>query len=204
MVILKNYFFQIAFFLGVLGFYGATFLRTLIIYLKTKINQYDYYEQKDKGFIILFAISIINLFFPEYVKYFGNLGFLFGIVINYIKTFGFLLVLLSIIFFVKAQDSLGDSWKIGLKKEQKTKLNKTGLYKYSRHPIYLAMLLFFFGLFLLLPTILMLFLLIGNSFVLILTAKKEEKYLVEEHGEDYKKYMNEVNFLIPKLRFSKH
>ena len=193
-------FFKLVLFIGVILFYGATYLRVLITYIKTNVNHYDFEESKDKGFVILFAISAINLFFSRYVNYFGDLRFVFGSVLVNVNSIGALFLLASIMLLIYAQNSLGKSWKIGLEKETKTELIKTGMYKYTRHPIYVAMLLFFTSLFLLLPTILILVLVIGNYAAIISTAKKEEEFLIEEFGDDYRKYMQEVNFLFPKIK----
>ena len=193
-------FFKLVLFIGVILFYGATYLRVLITYIKTNVNHYDFEESKDKGFVILFTISAINLFFSRYVKYFGDLSFVFGSFLVNVNSIGALFLLASIMLLIYAQNSLGKSWKIGLEKETKTELIKTGMYKYTRHPIYVAMLLFFTSLFLLLPTILILVLVIGNYAAIISTAKKEEEFLIEEFGDDYRKYMQEVNFLFPKIK----
>lgn len=190
-------FFRIVFLFGVLLFYGATFLRALLIYLKTKHNPYDFEESKDKGFLLLILIAAINLFLPGYTKYFVNLGFLLGSFITAVKITASFLLLASILLLVYSQSSLGASWKIGLEKERKTKLIQTGMYKYCRHPIYFAMSLFYISLFFLLPSILLLVVLIGNILALVLTAQKEEKHLVEEFGDSYKNYIKKTGFIFP-------
>jgi len=201
---ITDYYFGIMFLLGVLVFYGATYLRVLIIYIKTKVNHYNFEESKDKGFIILFLIGVINLFYPDYLKYFGKISIVLPQKISvYLGLLGCIGSILSIFFLIKAQNSLGSSWKIGLEKERKAKLVTNGLYRYCRHPIYFAMFLFFTSLFLLLPTALTLIILVGNALALIMTAKKEEEHLINESGEDYKKYMKKTSFLIPKLNFFK-
>lgn len=191
-------FFSIALFAGVLAFYGATYLRALVLYIKTKVNHYNFGESRDKGFLLLFIISAVNLFFPQYVKYMGSLSFLLGAFEPNLKIAGAFVMPLSIALLVIAQNSLGSSWKIGLEEERKTRIVKTGMYRYSRHPIYVAMLFFFIGVFLLLPTILTMILFIGNMVALVSTAKKEEEHLIREYGDDYKNYMEEVGFLFPK------
>ncbi len=82
--------------------------------------------------------------------------------------------------------------------EQNHTLITTGIYKYIRHPIYLGMLLIFFGYALSFKSIitpftfLILFFLIFNN-----RMNLEEKLLKEEFGSDYEQYMKRTKRLIP-------
>ncbi len=65
-----------------------------------------------------------------------------------------------------------------------------GLYRYSRHPMYVSEFVFFLGLGI--ATASWLFLLIGVFFtvVSIASAKEEEKITLEKYGDAYHKYIN--------------
>lgn len=74
-----------------------------------------------------------------------------------------------------------------------TMLLKTGPYKYSRNPIYVSMIILIFGIGVLL----------GNTWILlmlipaVLYLRKnvvllEEKHLIKQFGNDYKKYSSDV------------
>ncbi len=77
--------------------------------------------------------------------------------------------------------------------EESSYLVTEGLFKYSRHPMYLGMLLALVGLFILLGSITPLFAIpifmwmITKKFILI-----EEKALEEKFGKDYLEYKDEV------------
>ncbi|MFX1418697.1 MAG: methyltransferase family protein [Promethearchaeota archaeon] len=82
--------------------------------------------------------------------------------------------------------------------EQNHVLTTKGIYKYIRHPIYLGMLLIFFGYALSFKSIitpfsfLVLFFLIFNN-----RMNLEEKLLIEKFGEEYELYINKTKRIIP-------
>jgi methanethiol S-methyltransferase len=85
-----------------------------------------------------------------------------------------------------------------LHNDTKNILQRSGIHKYVRHPLYLGTFLFIWGLFIFLPK---LSLLIADSIITIYTLigiRFEEKKLLAEFGKDYKKYKEEVPMIIPK------
>jgi len=78
-------------------------------------------------------------------------------------------------------------------------LVQTGLYKYIRHPVYMAILFVQGGIVLLLFDWL-----IGLGFCLCAVAlhaltKEEEKGLLQQFGTQYEEYLNRTGRLFPKL-----
>jgi protein-S-isoprenylcysteine O-methyltransferase Ste14 len=87
-------------------------------------------------------------------------------------------------------------WK---KEEGQGQLVKIGIYKYIRHPQYLGLFLISTGMlveWMTLPLLLM-FPIIIMMYVKL--AKREEIDMVEEFGEDYKRYMEQTKMFIPKI-----
>ena len=75
-----------------------------------------------------------------------------------------------------------------------------GLHRYVRHPLYLGTFLFIWGLWIVVPT---LSLLIANSIITIYTLiaiPLEERKLLKEFGDSYKKYSETVPRIIPRFR----
>lgn len=73
----------------------------------------------------------------------------------------------------------------------------TGVHKYVRHPLYLGTFAFIWGLVLVKPY---LSLLIANIIITVYTLisiRLEEKKLIAEFGESYKRYQKEVPMLLP-------
>ncbi|MGH7899605.1 MAG: methyltransferase family protein, partial [Candidatus Binatia bacterium] len=77
------------------------------------------------------------------------------------KWIGLLLLFGSTLFLVKAQLDLGASWRIGVVDDDRPGLVTTGVYAWSRNPIYAAVLLMLTGYTILLPTWLSLVMLCG-------------------------------------------
>ena len=76
---------------------------------------------------------------------------------------------------------------------QTRKLIKTGIFAYTRNPIYIAFILFHFSMFLTFENIMYFLTSIGlaiwiHNFVI----KAEEKYLIKEFSEEYQRYINSV------------
>jgi protein-S-isoprenylcysteine O-methyltransferase Ste14 len=75
----------------------------------------------------------------------------------------------------------------------KTPLDKAitgGLYHYSRHPMYLAMLLIYIGTSIASASWLFLLLTIITVFLIRFEMRLEERYCLERYGEDYREYMD--------------
>ncbi|RSK25930.1 isoprenylcysteine carboxylmethyltransferase family protein [Bacillus sp. HMF5848] len=83
------------------------------------------------------------------------------------------------------------------KETGKGTLVKTGVYKYIRHPQYIGLLLLSFGMiaeWATLPTLLMFPVII---YMYVRLAKREERDMIKEFGDDYRRYMQETKMFIP-------
>jgi len=94
------------------------------------------------------------------------------------KYIGVTLMVLSLFWILIAQFQMKKSWRIGIDEELKTELITTGLFKYSRNPIFSGIIVNLIGLFFTLPTLVSLsFFLI--SYILIQTQiRLEEEFLL--------------------------
>jgi protein-S-isoprenylcysteine O-methyltransferase Ste14 len=110
---------------------------------------------------------------------------------------GLLLLFGGPVLLVAAQLHLGASWRIGIDEKAKPGLVTNGPYRFSRHPIFLAMLITFSGYTLLLPTWLSVALLAGVYFGVRLQISVEEAYLLRTYGDGYREYAHHVGRLLP-------
>ena len=77
--------------------------------------------------------------------------------------------------------------------EPSTVLIREGAYKVTRNPIYVGLILIYFGLCLVLTSVWMLLLLVPAVIVLHRgVVKREEDYLSWKFGDDYRRYMDQV------------
>ncbi|MHA1231079.1 MAG: methyltransferase family protein [Candidatus Helarchaeota archaeon] len=81
--------------------------------------------------------------------------------------------------------------------KSKSKLIKTGIYKYTRNPLYFGSSLTFFGCFFILQLTFILILSIIFTVHLYFIAKWEEKELEKRFGDEFIEYKKSVPFFIP-------
>ncbi|HUR11179.1 MAG TPA: isoprenylcysteine carboxylmethyltransferase family protein [Flavitalea sp.] len=83
------------------------------------------------------------------------------------------------------------------KQPRPSKLERGGLNRYSRHPLYLGTLMFAWGLLLLFPLMEHLIAVVVMNIYILVAMRWEEKKLVLEFGNEYKEYATAVPRLIP-------
>ena len=110
---------------------------------------------------------------------------------------GALLMLAGLVLLVTAQLELGASWRIGIDEAAKPGLVTSGVYSFSRNPIFLALLIIVAGYTLLIPTFLSAALLVGGYIGTRLQIAAEEAYLVQTYGDAYRAYARRVGRLVP-------
>jgi len=94
--------------------------------------------------------------------------------------------------------NMGKSWRMGINPGEKTELVFTGPFAYVRHPIYGLSQLLMLMTIVILPSPLML--VIGVIHILFLQweVRREERYLVQLHGDAYRSYQANVGRFFPK------
>lgn len=138
-------------------------------------------------YVLLFSLT------PSVYHYFLPIVYLDSLALKYI---GLSLLLVAFIWTVVAQAHMKNSWRIGIDTATKTKLITTGLFRYSRNPIFLGMLFSLAGLFLITPNALTgIFILLGYVLIQI-QIRLEEEFLMKEHGQEYLNYKQKVRRLI--------
>jgi protein-S-isoprenylcysteine O-methyltransferase Ste14 len=91
-------------------------------------------------------------------------------------------------------------WEIFWHKTYKCQLVTKGIFQYIRHPHYTSLLIVGFGLALFFYSIAALFIAFIAVPIMIWSIFDEEKLLIKQYGEEYKKYMKKVPWrLIPRI-----
>lgn len=108
------------------------------------------------------------------------------------KVSGALIVTGALILYAIALRDLGVSWRLGLDRSAPGPLITGGVYRWTRHPIYIAFDLWFMGTFMLIGRLS--FLVLGLVAVLLLHAimGREERFLTRLHGDAYREYSRRV------------
>ena len=91
-------------------------------------------------------------------------------------------------------------WEIFWHRTYKGQLVTNGIFQYIRHPHYTSLLIIGFGLALFFYSIAALFIAFIAVPIMIWSIFDEEKILIKQYGDDYKKYMKKVPWrLIPRI-----
>ena len=114
-----------------------------------------------------------------------------------LRVTGTVMVLGATALMLAAQLDLGASWRVGIDEGARPGLVTGGLYRYSRNPIYVAMLAALLGFALLLPSWISLGLLIGAGLGIRRHVRDEEAYLARTYGEEYRRYAARVGRFVP-------
>ena len=138
---------------------------------------------------IIYLISFTILFFPEFRDKIGKISLLQSLWLQYI---GYSLIFLALIIGLMALIEMRNSWRVGIKHNQKTDLVTTGIYAKSRNPYFLSYNLLFIGIFMIFPSLTLLILIVALMIVFHIMIKEEESYLEKVQGEPYRIYRKKV------------
>jgi protein-S-isoprenylcysteine O-methyltransferase Ste14 len=87
---------------------------------------------------------------------------------------------------------MGESWRIGVDREHGTKLARAGVFRISRNPIFLGMMVTLLGLLLVIPNAITLMTFVLGVALINIQVRLEEEYLKATHGEEYVRYTQRV------------
>jgi protein-S-isoprenylcysteine O-methyltransferase Ste14 len=88
--------------------------------------------------------------------------------------------------------SFGDSFRVGIDEEKADRLVTTGMFAFSRNPIYVCFDSFFIGLFLVHRNIVILLAIIAFALLIHRQILREEKFLHSYYGAEYEVYCRNV------------
>ncbi|MBB4856447.1 protein-S-isoprenylcysteine O-methyltransferase Ste14 [Mycobacteroides chelonae] len=115
-----------------------------------------------------------------------------------IQLTGIALAVTGIVATIGAQQTMGQSWRVGVDTRETTTLVSTGVFGWVRNPIFTAMLTFAAGSALMAPNPLAL----SGCAVLLVSIELqvrvvEEPYLLAAHGAAYREYGTQVGRFVP-------
>ena len=140
-------------------------------------------------FAFIVTVVVIYAFFPSAYRYVMPIHELER---TWIRVTGIIVLLVSLVWTVVAQAQMGDSWRIGIDTEHRTMLVQRGVFRLSRNPIFVGMILTLLGLLLVIPNVGTLVSLLLGIILIGIQVRLEEEVLTTIHGEDYLQYRRRV------------
>lgn len=98
---------------------------------------------------------------------------------------------------------MGNTWRMGVDRGEKTTLITRGPFAVVRHPIYALQVVMLAGVFLLLPTLMAVAMLLLHLACVSIKAADEESHLANVHGPAYRDYLARTGRLFPRFRRSR-
>ena len=140
------------------------------------------------AFLILYSIyppfmNLIHVDFPIWLRWLGTLFAFIGVVL-----------------WIYSQAVLDKYWSPQLQVQNEHKIITSGPYRVIRHPIYTSMFIWVIGLAIFTANIVFALIALLTIIGLILRVPKEEKMMIEQFGDEYKKYMQITGSIFPRFR----
>ena len=111
-----------------------------------------------------------------------------------INLIGMIGLMISLLFFFSGFNIFKTYKENPVPTSTSNRLIKTGIFAYTRNPIYVSFVLFHFSMFLVFENVMYFLTSIGLAFwIHIYVIKPEEDYLLEIFSDEYKRYMEAVS-----------
>jgi protein-S-isoprenylcysteine O-methyltransferase Ste14 len=109
-----------------------------------------------------------------------------------ISWIGVVFCLAGLLFFLWSLVSFGRSFRVGIDINQPDKLITTGIFAFSRNPIYVAFAFILIGQFLIFSNWMLLVYIGAAIWLFHRQILREEEYLKKHYGQEYSEYCNKV------------
>lgn len=139
--------------------------------------------------LLTVAVLGVHGLWPELYRQLGVITLLES---PWVQISGVVVMVAALLWTVIAQVHMGQSWRIGIDYAHRTPLITSGVFRYSRNPIFVGMMAGLLGLFLVLPCALTLTVMVISVALIQVQVSMEEQYLLRQHGDDYVAYCRRV------------
>lgn len=173
--------------------------RSYVVWRRTGINPYrlgssnsphDFIGRMFRLVMAGFAVMLgLFVFWPAGYRALELVGLARG---TGMTSLGGAMLGVSLVWVLVAQAQMGAAWRIGIDQETRTELVRTGVFRFSRNPIFLGMRLSALGLFLVLPNALSLLLLALGDVLIQIQVRMEEEHLRGLHADTYDDYCRQT------------
>ncbi|MUM19698.1 isoprenylcysteine carboxylmethyltransferase family protein [Mycobacterium sp. CBMA271] len=151
-----------------------------------------------------FTAAIVMALLAPILQLTGIIAPLAALDIRPLQIAGIVLAVLGIVATIGAQQTMGESWRVGVDTRETTTLVSTGVFDWMRNPIFTAMLTFAAGTALMTPNpVALTGLALLAASIELQVRVVEEPYLLATHGRTYRDYGARVGRFVPGIgRFS--
>ena len=144
--------------------------------------------------LIFFAILLAYSIYPPFMNV---LHLEYSL---WVRWFGVLVTIVGTVFWIYSQIVLGRYWSPQLQIQNEHKIIIEGPYKYIRHPIYSAMMVWSIGIGLFTANILFIVLVLTFFVFFVARVPKEEKMMIDTFGDTYVQYKKSTGRYLPKIK----
>lgn len=152
-----------------------------------------------RGFQLIFELAAfagLVVWIVEFVSYALHAKFhIFGAPLDWrlidsdtARIAGVVLVTTGLVIFIWAFISFGNSWRVGVDLKTPGALVTSGIFAFSRNPIYVFLDLWFTGIFLINGRLIFLIFAVLAMLAMHYQMLREEKFLSQRHGQAYNDY----------------
>jgi len=154
---------------------------------KTERSDWFFVVSATLVFVLSLLVTAWEFILIQYLTY------RFGIV----SAVGLILFVTGVAIRLVGKRTLGKYYSYGLRTLPDHKLVKHGIYRYVRHPISLAVLIYDPGIPLFFSSLYGFLVMLGLAPLILYRIRIEEKMLIERFGDEYREYMRGTKKLIP-------
>ena len=173
--------------------------RSYLVWKRTGINPVTFkgsdnaHDFVGRIFKLVFALIVLVVFLYSFFPYaYAHTAPIQLLEHRWLTWVGVLLLLLSLFWIALAQSQMGAAWRIGIDTEHRTPLVQEGVFRISRNPIFLGMMITLLGLFLSIPNALTLLAFVLGAVLIGVQVRLEEEYLAQVHPDAYPEYRQRV------------
>lgn len=155
------------------------------------------YERREKFLYYLVGLGLIPIFFYLLTSWIDAFHLPFPLRVRWL---GAGLIFTGDLLFIWSHKALGRNWSPILEIRKEHTLVTDGPYRFVRHPMYAAIFLIGIGVSLLSANwIITLSYMLPTTILYLFRVSDEEEMMIEQFGDEYRKYMAKTGRLMPKL-----
>jgi protein-S-isoprenylcysteine O-methyltransferase Ste14 len=154
-------------------------------------------EREDRVFVVLASLIFSLALLVSFWEFVAVQGLIFRL--SALSVLGFILFVVGVAIRLAGKRALGKYYSYGLRVLPDHKLVTSGIYRYVRHPISMAVLIYDPGIPLIFSSLYGFLITLALIPLVLYRIRIEERMLIQKFGDEYLDYMRRTKKLIPFL-----